>query len=89
MIAVDLVSELQVGDNSLVLPQPLNVDEPFIRVIDPTTIPDIRDDIVSASVGMKFVTGSGLTIIANSIWPLNDGSLRPHVMWTAGLEYGF
>ena len=89
MIAVDLVSELQVGDNSLVLPQPLNIDEPFIRVINPTTIPDVRDDIVSASVGMKFVTGSGLTIIANSIWPLNDGSLRPHVMWTAGLEYSF
>ena len=89
MIAVDLVSELQVGENSLVLPQPLIVDEPFVRVINPTTIPDVRDDIVNASVGMKFVTGSGLTIIVNSIWPLNDGSLRPHVMWTAGLECSF
>ena len=89
MIAVDLVSELQVGDNNLVLPQPLTIDEPFIRVIDPTTIPDVRDDIVNASVGMKFVTSSGLTIVANSIWPLNSGSLRPDVMWTAGLEYAF
>ncbi len=89
MIAVDLVSELQVGENSLVLPQPLIVEEPFMRIIDPTTIPDVRDDIVNASFGMKFVTGSGLTIVANSIWPLNDGGLRPHVMWTAGLEYGF
>ena len=49
MIAVDLVSELQVGDNNLVLPQPLTVDEPFLRVINPTTIPDVRDDIVNAS----------------------------------------
>lgn len=89
MLAVDLVTELQVGENKLALPQPLTVDEPFVRVIDPTTIPDSRDDIVNASVGMKFVTGSGLTIVANTIWPLNDGSLRPHVMWTAGLEYAF
>ena len=49
----------------------------------------MRDDIVNASVGFKFVTSAGLTIVTNSIWPLNNGGLRPDVMWTAGLEYSF
>jgi hypothetical protein len=35
------------------------------------------------------MTGSGITIVANSIWPLNRGGLRPNVLWTAGLEYSF
>ena len=32
---------------------------------------------------------AGLTVIANTLWPLNRGGLRPDVIWTAGLEYNF
>jgi hypothetical protein len=88
-LAADLVSELQVGDSKLTIPEPLTIDQPFQRVVEPTSVPDIRDDIINASVGFKFVTSAGLTIVTNSIWPLNDGGLRPNVMWTAGLEYSF
>jgi hypothetical protein len=88
-LAMDLVSELQVGDSKLTLPDPLTIEAPFHRVIEPTTVPTMRDDIVNASVGFKFTASSGLTIVTNSIWPLNKGGLRPDVMWTAGLEYSF
>lgn len=87
--ALDLVAELQVGDSKFLIPEDVQIDVPFSRRIRPTTIPDMRDDIVNASAGFKFTTSSGLTIVTNSIWPLNDGGLRPDVVWTAGLEYSF
>jgi hypothetical protein len=55
----------------------------------PTNIPNMRDDIIDASIGLKFVTSPGLTIITNALIPLNDGGLRPDVAWTLGLEYNF
>jgi hypothetical protein len=87
--AVDLVSELQVGENKLRLPGPVTYDQPFRRTIQPTNIPTQRDDLVNGSFGFKFVTGSGITLVANTLWPLNRGGLRPNVLWTAGLEYNF
>jgi hypothetical protein len=88
-LAVDLVSELQVGDSKLKLPQPVHYDAPFQRTVIPTTIPDIRDDIVNGSFGFKFTTDGGFTVIANALFPLNRGGLRPGVSYTAGLEYAF
>ena len=88
-LAADLVSELQVGDSKVTIPDPLTIDKPFRRLIEPTSVPDMRDDIINASLGFKFTTTSGLTIVTNSIWPLNSGGLRPDVLWTAGLEYSF
>ena len=88
-LAVDLVSELQVGENKLRLPGVVTYDVPFIRTVDPTNVPDTRDDQVNASFGFKFVTGSGITVVTNSLWPLNRGGLRPDVLWTGGLEYNF
>jgi hypothetical protein len=88
-IAVDLVSELQVGESKLRLPGTVNYDVPFRRNVEPTNIPNARDDLINASFGFKFLTHSGVTIVANTLWPLNRGGLRPNVLWTAGLEYSF
>jgi hypothetical protein len=88
-LAVDFVSELQVGSSELAIPEPLVIEEPFLRELELTTIPERRDDLVNGSIGFKFVTPSGLTLIVNSLWPLNDGGLRTNVSWTAGLEYNF
>lgn len=87
--AVDLVSELQVGENKLRLPGTVTYDLPFRRSLEPTNIPDERDDVVNGSFGFKFVTKSGIILVANTLWPLNRGGLRPNVLWTAGLEYNF
>ena len=88
-LAVDVISDFQVGDSRLAVPDPVTLDVPFRRTIAPSNIPNRRDDIINGSFGFKFVTPSGLTIVANSLWPLNSGGLRPSVAWTAGLEYTF
>jgi hypothetical protein len=62
---------------------------PFRRTVEPTNIPNRRDDLINASFGFKFLTGSGITIVTNTLWPLNRGGLRPNVLWTVGLDYNF
>jgi hypothetical protein len=88
-IATDLVSEMQVGASKLQLPPPVNFDYPFKRTINPTSIPDMADNIVNGSFGFKFTTPGAFTIVTNALIPLNRGGLRANVTYTAGLEYAF
>jgi len=88
-IAADVVSELQVGASKLQLPAPVQYDYPFKRTIDPTSIPDIADDIVNGSFGFKFTAPGGFTILTNVLVPLNRGGLRANSTLTAGLEFAF
>jgi hypothetical protein len=88
-LAVDVISQLQVGDSPLQVPDPVVIQAPYARTIMPTTIPDRRDDLVDGSLGLKLTTAKGLTIVGNGEWPLNRGGLRPDVIWTLGLEYNF
>jgi hypothetical protein len=88
-MAVDVVSELQVGESKLQLPGPVTYDQPFRRTINVTNLPNERDDLIDGSFGFKFRTHAGITIVTNTLFPLNRGGLRPNVLWTAGLEYNF
>jgi hypothetical protein len=88
-VAADLLSELQVGRSKLVLPGPVQYDVPFKRTVNPTSIPDIADDIVNGSLGFKFTTGNGFAILANALVPLNRGGLRPSITYTTGVEFAF
>lgn len=88
-LAAEVTSEFQVGNSQLRLPQPVVYDFPFRRTINPTSIPDIRDDIVNGSFGFKFTTPSRLTILTNALFPLNDGGLRARLTYTLGLEYAW
>ena len=88
-LAVDLISQLQVGETPLQVPEPVHIESPYHRTIIPTVIPDTRDDIVDGSIGVKLTAAQGLQVLGNSSWSLNRGGLRPDVIWTAGLEYNF
>jgi hypothetical protein len=88
-LAVDVISQLQVGDSPLQIPGPVNIEAPYQRTIIPTVIPDSRDDIVDGSLGVKLTAAPGLVLVGNGGWSLNRGGLRPDVIWTAGLEYNF
>ncbi|HEY9225057.1 MAG TPA: hypothetical protein VIP11_00325 [Gemmatimonadaceae bacterium] len=88
-IAADLVAEMQVGKTRLQLPAPVQYDYPFKRTINPTTIPNIADNIVNGSFGFKFETGRGFSIVTNALVPLNRGGLRPNLALSSALEYAF
>lgn len=88
-LAVDLVSQLQVGDSKLSVPGTIYIDQPFERAIRTSTIPDRRDDIIDGAFGFKFTTSASTTIVVNTLVPLNTGGLRPKILWTFGAEYNF
>ncbi len=88
-LAADLVTELQVGDSKLHLPPLVTYESPFRRTLNPTNIPEIRDDIVNGSFGMKITPARNTTLVLNSLFPLNRGGLRSNLVYTAGIEYTF
>jgi hypothetical protein len=88
-LAADLVTEMQVGDSHLHLPPIVTWEAPFRRSLNPTDIPDRRDDIVNGSFGVKFRPARSVTGVLNTLFPLNRGGLRPNLTYTAGVEYSF
>jgi hypothetical protein len=88
-LAADLVSELQVGDSKLPLPGIVTYDSPFRRTLNPTNIPDVRDDVVNGSFGFKIAPARRTIIVVNALFPLNRGGLRPNFVYTAAIERTF
>ncbi len=88
-LAADVISQLQVGNSKLTVPGSVTYQVPFQRTVQTSDIPNIRDDLINGSFGMKFTMGGGPTAIVNALVPLNRGGLRPDILWTLGLEYGF
>lgn len=88
-LAADIVSELQVGDSKLVLPSIVHYEAPFQRTVNPTEIPDTRDDVINGSFGFKISAAKNTTAVVNTLFPLNRGGLRSNLIYTVGLEYSF
>jgi hypothetical protein len=88
-LAVDAISEFQVGTSALTLPTTIQFVSPTPRTLAATNIPDRRDDIVNLSAGARFVL-SGLTVVANGILPLGNGGMQARSgIFTLGLEHTF
>ncbi len=88
-LALDLLTEYQIGDNKVALPDAVQITLPFARSIDPTNIPGTKDHVVSGSFGAKYTTSSGLTTVFNALVPIKTGGLQSRVTFTAGIEYSF
>jgi hypothetical protein len=88
-LAADVAGEFQVGDSKLLLPRPVQYQTPFRRTVNPTSIPDIRDDVINGSFGVKVSTSNRITMVANTLFPLNAGGLRSRLSYTLGLEYSY
>lgn len=93
-LAVDFLSEWQVGDSKLDFPEPLIINTTVgtgssVRVVYPTNLPNNRDDVVQASIGAKFTTSGGVTTTTNLLIPVVRGGLQPEFAWTLGVEYMF
>ena len=87
-LAVDLLSEFEVGQSNLNVPPDVHLETPFNRTISPSTIPNGTDDRINGSIGFKFLTGAGPIIVTNAMVPISGG-LRPDIVFTASLEYTF
>ena len=88
-LAADLVSDLQVGDSKLMLPGSVTYEAPFRRTLNPTNIPEMRDDIVNGSFGVKVAPARSTILVLNALFPLNRGGMRPNIVYYAALEYTF
>jgi hypothetical protein len=88
-MAFDLIGQWQATKNPLTLPGPVTFTLPNIRQVRRTNIPVRPDNIVDASLGFKFLTHSGVTLVTNAVVPLNRGGMRANVIWTGGAEYNF
>lgn len=88
-LAVDLISEWQLGESRLSLPGPIQYTTPFPRTIESSLIPERKDHAMAASIGFKFSTPRGITFVTNALIPLRDAGLQPSAVWTGGLEYNF
>lgn len=88
-MAFDLLSEWQVGVSKLQVPGTVVYTEPYPHTVSPTNIPSQKDNFLSASLGFKFATPRGITLVVNGLIPLRDSGLQPSAVWTGGLEYNF
>jgi hypothetical protein len=88
-IALDVLSEWEVGESRLRLPGPIQYQLPFPRSVAPTNIADRKDHRVIGSVGFKFQTRGGPIIVTSGLIPLRPGGLQPYAGWTLGLEFTF
>jgi Putative MetA-pathway of phenol degradation len=88
-LAVDALTEWQVGESSLKLPGDVHYELPVARTISPTNIPNIKDHRMYGSFGMKFRTPGGPIVVANALMPLRRGGLESRFIWTLGLDGNF
>jgi hypothetical protein len=88
-LAVDVISEWQVGESSLRLPGVVTIDFPVTRTVTPTNIPNIQDHRVSSSFGLKFRTPGGPIVVANALMPMRRGGLESRFVWTVGIDGNF
>lgn len=88
-LAADVISELQVGDSKLTQPGAIVFADSLRTTVPSTNIPDRRDDLVSVSLGGKFVV-SGITLVANGLLPVGKGGVRSTSgIYTVGIERTF
>lgn len=88
-VAAELITEWQLGQNTIALPGSLEYVLPFARSYPATSIPERRQDILNMSLGAKFVVRGGIVIVVNGLVPIKKAGLQPNIAWTAGLEYTF
>jgi hypothetical protein len=93
--AADVISEWQTGASKLVQPDPVVEVTPIgpnyvsDRTIYPSNIPQQRDNEMLATVGFKFSTMSGVSVVTNVLVPMLRGGLQPNTAFMLGVEYSF
>ena len=88
-LSADVISEWEIGESALSIPEPVELIYPFVRTVEPTNIPEMRDHRVSGSLGFKFRTPGGPIVVTNAVVPLRRGGLQAALVWTLGIDMNF
>ena len=88
-LAADVLTEWQIGESSLTLPNVVTITYPVERTVTPTNIPNMKDHRVYGSFGMKFRTPGGPIVVANALMPMRRGGLESRFIWTLGIDGNF
>jgi hypothetical protein len=88
-IAAELITDFEIGDPQLILPEPVVFTSPTVETVNLTDIPNEKDNRMDAAFGIKFLLASEVRGVTNIMFPLNDGGLRPKFLWTVGIERTF
>ncbi len=88
-MSVEVLSEWESGASALRIPEPVTLIYPFVRTVEPTNIPEMKDHRVSGSLGFKFRTPGGPILVTNALVPLRRGGLQSTLVWTVGLDMNF
>lgn len=89
-LAIDVLSRWQLNESSTRLPDPVQITIPYPRTVYPTNLSNQRDHAVDGSIGFRFTTSEGITVVTNALVPVRrTGGLQPTVAWTVGAEYAF
>jgi hypothetical protein len=85
-VAADVISEWQIGDNPIQLPGDIVFVAPFERRVPSISVPNRRENILNAALGLKFTVRGGTVLVLNGIAPLRKVGLQPDFIWTIGVE---
>lgn len=88
-LAVDILGDFALGESQLRLPDRVEFDAPSRRVVRLTDIPEQKDHMTDASIGLKMQLPGDYRAVTNILIPLSDGGLRPRQLWTLGVERAF
>jgi hypothetical protein len=69
-VAADVISEWQIGDNPILLPGVIVFVAPFERRVPSISVPNRRENILNAALGLKFTVRGGTVLVLNGIAPL-------------------
>lgn len=97
-IVVEWSGEFEIGDEieSLKFPELTPIGEftggdgntYATQYVTPSNVPNrSNDNIMNSALGIKYTPKPNITLIANAIFPLNDGGLRSSWIPTIGLSY--
>jgi hypothetical protein len=86
-LAAEVATQWQVGSEKIPLPTAASFTDG--ASIARTNIPEMRDDIVNGSFGMKLLVTTGLTLVTSALVPFTDGGVRTGTVWSVGVQSNF
>ncbi len=85
-LAGDILANLEMSESELTIPGPATFNAGRSTTIPRINVPDQKDHLVDASIGLKILAAEGVRIALNSLVPLSSGGMYGNMLWTLGVE---